>query len=444
VRATAGWLVGADLLDLEFATAFGLFASMLFVSQVGSLAALAIIGLTGGYCLLHIGRLSEIIPSRAFILAIPAVTLTSMLWSETPDETLKYAIEFTITVVAALMLSASRRPMSVLFAIFMAFAFYIAVSLALGQSVFVGTTGAQAFSGLNSGKNMMADIASTGLLVSAATFLVTLAERRLLLTAAAVFAAGMQFYVVVAARSAGALLGFALAAAAFALLLCLRPIGAVLRATATFFMGLVLLVAALNYRGLSTAMIESGTRFFDKDATLSGRTYLWQRAYDLIDATPWLGRGFHSFWLQGNPDAEGLWQYAGIASRDGFNFHNTAIEILVHTGWFGLIIYGTVVVIALAFLVTRFMVRPNLFVCFWLSVFVYELVRMPLESVGFSEFYHATVMLFMAMGSAFAAPAPGYRPLKKVLDRRPSARPARDASVSASVRPWSHTQARNS
>jgi len=194
---------------------------------------------------------------------------------------------------------------------------------------------------------------------------------------------------------------------------------------------------------LSTAMMESSTRFFDKDATLTGRTYLWQRAYDLIDATPWLGRGFHSFWLQGNPDAEGLWQYAGITSRDGFNFHNTAIEILVHLGWFGLIIYGAVVVIALAFLVARFMTRPNLFVCFWLSVLVYELVRMPIESVGFTEFYFSTVMLFMAMGSAFAAPAMRPRPVKTPLDKQPPARPLRGANVSASVRPWSNMQARN-
>ena len=130
-------------------------------------------------------------------------------------ETLKYAIEFTITVVIGLMLSASRRPMSVLFGLFLAFALYIAVSLAFGQSVFVGTTGTTAFSGLNRGKNMLADIASTGLLVSAATFLVAIAERRLLLILATVAVGLMQLYVVIEARSAGAMLGFGLAVIAF-------------------------------------------------------------------------------------------------------------------------------------------------------------------------------------------------------------------------------------
>jgi exopolysaccharide production protein ExoQ len=227
---------------------------------------------------------------------------------------------------------------------------------------------------------------------------------------------------VIAARSAGAMLGFGLAAAVFGLLVLLRPIGVLRRATATFFLGLVLLLTALNYRLLSGAMIEASERLFDKDATLTGRVYLWQRAYDLINETPWLGRGFRSFWLQGNPDAEGLWQYAGIVSRDGFNFHNTAIEILVHLGWFGVIVYGLVITLALGFLVARFVMRPNLFVCFWLSILIYELVRMPIESIGFTEFYFSTMLLFMAMGSAFAVPAgkPFAAPVPK---GRPAAKP---------------------
>jgi exopolysaccharide production protein ExoQ len=403
-------LIAVDLLDLEFATAFGLFSAMLFISQLGSLGALVIIGLTGFYALLHLARLYQILLPRAFILAIPAVIVMSTLWSETRTETLKYAIEFTITAGAGLLLSGSRRPMSVLFGMFLAFGFYIAVSLAFGQSVFVGTTGTTAFSGLNRGKNMLADIASTGLLISAATFLVAIAERRLLVVLGTLLVGGMELYVVIAARSAGAMLGFGLAMAVFALLLALRPIG------------LVLVVAALNYRLLSSAMIDAGTRFFDKDMTLTGRTYLWQRAYDLINETPWLGRGFRSFWLQGNPDAEGLWQYAGIVSRDGFNFHNTAVEVLVHLGWVGLIVYGAVVIIALGFLVARFLVRPNLFVCFWLSILIYELVRMPIESIGFTEFYFSTVLLFMAMGSAFAAP-PGNRAAAPAPKGRPIGRP---------------------
>ena len=423
-RAVARLIV-VDLLDLEFATAFGLFAAMLFISQLGSMGALMIVGLTGGYALLHLARLYDILLPRAFILAIPAgdrdvdaVVGDAKRDAEICDRIHDHGRR------AGLMLSASRRPMSVLFGMFLAFGFYIAVSLAFGQSVFVGTTGTTAFSGLNRGKNMLADIASTGLLISAATFLVAIAERRLLVVAG--HGAGRGHGAL--CRDRGALgrrdawlwpgrgrVRIAARAAPDLVPCCAQP-----RRSSW---DSCLLVAALNYRALSSAMIDTGTRFFDKDLTLTGRTYLWQRAYDLINETPWLGRGFRSFWLQGNPDAEGLWQYAGIVSRDGFNFHNTAIEILVHFGWVGLVVYGAVVIIALGFLVARFLVRPNLFVCFWLSVLIYELVRMPIESIGFTEFYFSTVLLFMAMGSAFAAP-PGKRFAAPVPKGRLPARPA--------------------
>ncbi len=416
-------LVALALFDLEFVAAFVLFVGMLFINQLGSLSGLTIVGVTSAYVLLHVAKLYEILLPRAFILAIPFVIVMSTLWSETPGETLKYAIEFGLTVLMGLMLSASRRPLSVLFGMFLAFALYIAVSIAFGQSVFVGTTGTTAFSGLNHGKNMLADIASTGLLISAATFLVAMTERRLMLTAGAALAAVMHLYVVIEARSAGAMLGFGLAVAAFVVLVALRSVGPAVRAAATTFLGLCLLGAALSYRLISSLLIDTA-QFFDKDPTLTGRTYLWQRAGDLINETPWLGRGFRSFWLQGNPDAEGLWQYAGIASRDGFNFHNTAIEILVHLGWFGLIVYGIVVIVALAFLVARFLARPNLFLCFWLSILIYELVRMPIESVGFTEFYFATLLLFMALGSAFAVPAGRFVPVKHHVRTPPVTRPA--------------------
>jgi exopolysaccharide production protein ExoQ len=396
--------VVSAVVNTDSVTAFGLFVATLFIGQLGTKGALTIVGLTGAYGLLHIMRLPEILRPRAFILAIPLVVIFSTFWSETPSETLKYSIEFAITVGAALMLSASHRPMAVLFGLFAAFAVYIAVSLAFGQTVQLGITGATAFSGLNRGKNLLADIASTGLLVSAAMFLAAAAERRLFLIAGAALVSLLQLHVLIEARSAGAMLGFGLAASVFMFLLALRSVGLAIRAAVTSFLVLCLLSASLSYRFLSSALIDTGARFFDKDPTLTGRTYLWQRAFDLINETPWLGRGFGSFWQQGNPDAEGLWQFAGIGSRSGFNFHNTAVEILVHLGWFGLIICTVVMIIAVGFLVARFLARPNLFHCFWLSVLTYEMVRTPIESIGLNEFYFSTLLLFMALGSAFALP----------------------------------------
>ena len=143
---------------------------------------------------------------------------------------------------------------------------------------------------------------------------------------------------------------------------------------------------------------------------------------DLIAEKPFLGKGFGAFWQQGNPDAEGMWQYAGILSRGGFNFHNTPIEILVHLGWLGLIIFGLTVLVAAAILISRFVARPNLLLCFSIAILVYELVRMPIESVGVYEFYTSTVLIFLALGSGLGAPREMHRTVSqtRVMPRRAS------------------------
>jgi exopolysaccharide production protein ExoQ len=139
---------------------------------------------------------------------------------------------------------------------------------------------------------------------------------------------------------------------------------------------------------------------FDKDPTLTGRTYLWQRAADFIAEKPVLGTGFNAFWVQGNPDAEGMWRFAGIGDRMGFNFHNTMIEMLVNVGWLGVILFGIVAAVAAVLLLRRVMTRPTLAACFWFSMLIYEFVRMPIEAIGMAPFAHTTILLFAGLGAA--------------------------------------------
>jgi exopolysaccharide production protein ExoQ len=141
---------------------------------------------------------------------------------------------------------------------------------------------------------------------------------------------------------------------------------------------------------------------FDKDPTLTGRTYLWYRAADLIKEKPLFGRGYDAFWVQGNTDAEGLWSFFGIASRDGFTFHNTYIQTLVELGWVGLAVVVVTVLIGVVFLVRRFVQKPNLPLVFWTGILLYELVRTPIEVVGTLPFYFSTAYVFGALGAAFS------------------------------------------
>jgi len=106
---------------------------------------------------------------------------------------------------------------------------------------------------------------------------------------------------------------------------------------------------------------------------------------------------------QGNPDAEGLWRFAGISDRMGFSFHNTLIELLVNIGWIGVCVFALVAIVCSVLLVRRVMMRPSLALCFWLSLLVYEFVRMPVEAIGTSPFSYGTVLLFAGLGVALPA-----------------------------------------
>jgi exopolysaccharide production protein ExoQ len=401
-KARAGPL---GVISLDGVMAFLLLSLTLFILQLGTIGAGLFSLLTVGYAAARRDQLWAILRTRGFLLAIPGVAILSTYWSEMNALTLKLSLEFALTAVAGLLLSAAARPKPVLVGLFFAFLLYCALSFALGGRVALGASGATAFAGLNGGKNLLGDIAATGALVSIALAFIALAPNRrsLSLSALAAGGAGLQLAVLLFTRSAGAVFGVALALVAFAGLAAFRPANLPFRATLTGLLVASLAAASLFSRQIAAYLIEVGSTYFDKDPTLTGRTYLWQRALELIAEKPLVGRGYEAFWVQGNPDAEGLWRYAGIADRTGFNFHNTPLEILVHLGWLGLTVLAICAAVALVAMVVRFVTKPSLTWCFWLALLVYEFARMPLESIGLVPFYFSTVLIFAGMGFAFGS-----------------------------------------
>lgn len=385
--------------DSDGLFAFAAFTSVLFIGGLGTIGAVIVMAIMVAYGLFRFKQLREILVPRAFILAIPAFAMFSYLWSQAPAATAKYSIEFALTVGLGLLLSAAPRPKAVLWGIFPAFAIYVMVSLVFGGAVAMGDDGATAFSGLTQSKNLLGDVAATGLLISLACFVAGIEDRRPFRFLAALAVAAMHGYVLIHARSAGALLGIAVALCCFIFFLALRPARFLTRVVTTSFVALCTLFAVVAY---GTTFIEDAMTMFEKDPTLTGRTYLWQRGADLIAYNPLLGKGFGAFWIHGNLDAEGLWEWAGIGSRTGFTFHNTAIEILVHLGWIGLFVFGTTAIAATLVVLCRVIRRPTLTLCFWLSVIAYAAARISIESIGVTPFAHSTILLYAAFGSPFA------------------------------------------
>lgn len=417
-------------IDRDGLFAFILFVPMLFMAEAGTYGAVIVVLATAVWAAMRRHSLPALLRSRWYVLLFPGFVIASTLWSVSPAETLKHSLEFSITVLAALLLASSRNPRSILFGLFAAFLLYSVVSLAFGNKVDVGNYGAQALSGLGESKNEAADMAGTGFVISVFLALTALQTRRWLQSVLFAVMAALQGYLALKALSSGATAAMIAGLAVLVLLLALRKATPIARTALLSAAAAGALAFAILFEISGSSILHWLASLFGKDPTLTGRTYLWLRARDLVAEHPFLGRGFGAFWQQGNLDAEGLWQFAKITTREGFNFHNTLYDTLVNLGWAGAVVLGLTFVLALGRVARDYVATHTIYSCFWLGMAVYLFIRMPTECVGLIEFYFSTVLLFACLGSA--------KPVRFGAARRQSALPpfggARAEDVSATAR----------
>jgi exopolysaccharide production protein ExoQ len=269
--------------------------------------------------------------------AIPAFAAASVLWSEAPMVTLRAAVELALTIGIASLVAGFLRPREFVSAMSVSLLCGAVLSLLFGQNGYDGMSGETVFVGIFASKNIMAAFMSFLAIFAAAV----LADRGqpppLRLLAVGSFA--LSIPLLLRAHSAGASLTTAgslvvlLLTVAFARrphrerLLVLAGVGAIA-------VPLALLVALLVSNGTLGADWSSFlTDRLGKDATLTGRTMLWQIALAEIGKRPFLGTGYYAFWREGNLLAEAIWRYFDV--RGGFSFHDSYLEIAVGLGWIG-------------------------------------------------------------------------------------------------------------
>src|SRR5256885_11050520 len=56
----------------------------------------------------RVKQLSGVLVSRALLLAVPALTVLSVMWSDEPLLTIKYSLEFVLTIVVSLDRKSTR------------------------------------------------------------------------------------------------------------------------------------------------------------------------------------------------------------------------------------------------------------------------------------------------------------------------------------------------
>ena len=106
-----------------------------------------------------------------------------------------------------------------------------------------------------------------------------------------------------------------------------------------FAVAVVLIGALAVFNMPQNTLVERFLGLVGKDATLTGRTALWEGARLAAEQKPWFGLGLEGFWYYDSGAAQTLNENDYKAYGTKLTFHNAYWEVRVHLGYVGLALF---------------------------------------------------------------------------------------------------------
>lgn len=269
-----------------------------------------------------------------WIFSFVTLAILSFAWSAAPPVTIRAGIQYATTIICALIASRTVSTSSFMRGMTIGVAVVLIYSLVFGEFQYDELDGTYDFVGAFSSKNQLGFFASLGVYFAFSSFVIMRSSRTWRVFS--LLAGALAVYCLLYSSSATSII------ATVATIIISMTLGFALlfppRYRKVFFS--VLLIVAIAGAGiaLNSGVLDVLLGAFGKDTTLTGRTYLWQEGLKAFQSSPWLGMGYQAYWVQGFSEAERLWDEFYIATRSGFHFHNTYIEVLVELGYAGLVL----------------------------------------------------------------------------------------------------------
>lgn len=260
------------------------------------------------------------------LLAMPAYTFASVIWSIRPVDTFVGSLEMTAAIVFGAIMGCRLDGRRFLAVVVVALSLLAVVDLWVVFASPIGLDLNGDAVGIFSHKNANGEIMAVLLLASLAVLVWggsrLVAAIGLILSLPLLALSGSRTAWVVAAAGAAAII-----------LLFLRRLGGPARLAMLFFGLAMAAAAAIVVLPLQTSLVGSLLEALGKDTTLTGRTVLWDLASGYIHEAPILGHGFNAFWsLDPTTDAAYVDR---VLKEDLQSFHNGYLETAVDLGWLG-------------------------------------------------------------------------------------------------------------
>jgi exopolysaccharide production protein ExoQ len=366
---------------------------------IGSLTGVLYIALPVLFAYYRFERLEPLLVRTWPLLAIGAWAVVSALWSPHPGDSVYYGLQLGLTILVACMIGAGTRPEATIYGLFVAMFVHgmlVAIRGLLNGDLSL-TQQEYAFVGLAGSKNTTADMASLGIMCALAMLATGIGRVRPLAVMLALLLIAVDLVVIIAARSAGANAAVAVASAVFLLWWTTArwPVRGRSSVMAAAVIGAV--AAVLSKPIWYPILFERFLEIAGKEDSLTGRTYIWSRAEVLIDQAPWFGRGFASFWVEGELEPTAIWDAMYVENHLGFNFHSSVYEILVYFGWVGLIAMSAIFIGYTILLARRLVLEPKPVTILFAAIIVYDGLRFSFESLPLGLFSHNMMFLYGAL-----------------------------------------------
>ena len=278
-----------------------------------------------------------------WLFAFALFACLSVFWSQASGVTARAGIQYLSHVICALIAMRVVETRTLIRGGLIGTGLVLAYSLVFGVYHLDPLDGTYSFVGAFASKNQLGFYASLAVLFAFAALF--LGVERGLWKVVAGGSILIALYCLKASQSATSVLT---TVAVVGLCVALRALEMLAPAhRKMLFLALAVLTVLSVIAGAYGGGYEMVLGAFGKDATLTGRTFLWQQGIEAAKDAPFAGIGYQAFWVQGFAEAERLWAAFFIATRTGFHFHNTFIAASVETGLIGCLLLSMVLVATL-------------------------------------------------------------------------------------------------
>jgi O-antigen ligase len=294
------------------------------------------------------------------LLTWPLLAILSTFWSIVPSISLYHGLQLLMTVLVGVMLCLHANLFRVIQLYYVALTIGAVLSLlyvVIQPGTAVWPTGE--WQGLFRHKNMLGNAMALQVVTGVCLFLQ--GWRREFTGPATAFG---TFMLAMSRSGAGTV-------AAVIALTPLLPMFLYRRGHTVFFFSMGVLVAAvaaslLYVDAAHIDVVQSVLDGLGKDATLTGRTMLWEFGMQAFEERPWYGFGYHAWW-QSDETAANMLRL--VMKQDLFIFHNMFMESAVGFGIWGPIALAVVILFALATAVRAFVTDPQ-YIKAWPPLFI--------------------------------------------------------------------------